>query len=42
MKIKKHERPTMGIKHRADSGLRKFLALNKVCFERTVMRSDMH
>jgi hypothetical protein len=31
----------MGIKHRADSGFRRFSALSKVCFGRTVKSFEM-
>ena len=40
-KRKKHESTTMGIKHRADSGFRKFRVLSKVRFGRIVESFEM-
>jgi hypothetical protein len=39
--IKKYVWPTMGIKHRADSGFRKFSALSKLCLGGQVKCSEM-
>src|SRR5699024_10275591 len=40
-KITKHESTTMGIKHRADRGLRKISALIQLGFRRTVKSFEM-
>ena len=40
-KNKKYDRTTMGIKHRADSGFRKFQVLSKLCLGGQVSSSEM-